>query len=96
MFLYNFSFCFDLFFSTISIRFLKQESFASSSVNSNQALFALLGTTYGGNGTTTFNIPDLRKKKSDGSYYVAGEIMEDGTPYIESYICYEGIFPLRA
>lgn len=26
----------------------------------NQALFALLGTTYGGNGTTTFALPDLR------------------------------------
>lgn len=29
-------------------------------VNQNQALFALLGTTYGGNGSTTFNLPDLR------------------------------------
>lgn len=26
----------------------------------NQALFALLGTQYGGNGTTTFALPDLR------------------------------------
>jgi microcystin-dependent protein len=26
----------------------------------NQAFFALLGTTYGGNGVTTFQIPDLR------------------------------------
>jgi microcystin-dependent protein len=26
----------------------------------NQALFSLLGTTYGGNGTTTFGLPDLR------------------------------------
>lgn len=25
-----------------------------------QALFAILGTTYGGNGTTTFGLPDLR------------------------------------
>lgn len=30
------------------------------SINQNQALFALLGTTYGGNGTTTFALPDLR------------------------------------
>ncbi|GAB3588204.1 phage tail protein [Hymenobacter daeguensis] len=29
-------------------------------INQNQALFSLLGTTYGGNGTTTFNLPDLR------------------------------------
>jgi microcystin-dependent protein len=26
----------------------------------NTALFSLLGTTYGGNGTTTFSLPDLR------------------------------------
>lgn len=29
-------------------------------INQNQALFAILGTTYGGNGTTTFALPDLR------------------------------------
>lgn len=29
-------------------------------INQNQALFALLGTTYGGNGVTTFQLPDLR------------------------------------
>jgi microcystin-dependent protein len=26
----------------------------------NQALFAILGTSFGGNGTSTFNLPDLR------------------------------------
>jgi microcystin-dependent protein len=29
-------------------------------INQNQALFSLLGTTYGGNGQTTFALPDLR------------------------------------
>jgi len=29
-------------------------------ITQNQALFALLGTTYGGNGTTTFALPDYR------------------------------------
>ena len=29
-------------------------------INQNQALFALLGTTYGGNGTTTFALPNLQ------------------------------------
>ncbi len=29
-------------------------------INQNQALFSILGTTYGGNGTTTFGLPDLR------------------------------------
>ena len=29
-------------------------------INQNQALFSLLGTTYGGDGVTTFALPDLR------------------------------------
>ncbi|HPV60141.1 MAG TPA: tail fiber protein, partial [Thauera aminoaromatica] len=29
-------------------------------INQNQALFALLGTMYGGDGRTTFALPDLR------------------------------------
>jgi microcystin-dependent protein len=29
-------------------------------INQNQALFSLLGTTYGGNGQTNFGLPDLR------------------------------------
>jgi microcystin-dependent protein len=29
-------------------------------INQNQALFSLLGTTYGGDGRTTFGLPDLR------------------------------------
>lgn len=29
-------------------------------INQNQALFSLLGTTYGGDGITTFAVPDLR------------------------------------
>jgi microcystin-dependent protein len=29
-------------------------------INQNQALFALLGTTYGGNGTTNFSLPNLQ------------------------------------
>jgi microcystin-dependent protein len=29
-------------------------------INQNAALFSLLGTTYGGNGSTTFGLPDLR------------------------------------
>ncbi|MFK3669083.1 phage tail protein [Leifsonia aquatica] len=29
-------------------------------INQNQALFALLGTQFGGNGQTTFGLPDLR------------------------------------
>lgn len=29
-------------------------------INQNQALFSILGTTYGGNGTSNFALPDLR------------------------------------
>jgi len=32
------------------------------SIAQNQALFAILGTTYGGNGQTTFALPDLRDR----------------------------------
>jgi microcystin-dependent protein len=31
-------------------------------INQNQALFSLLGTTYGGNGQTTFALPDCRSR----------------------------------
>jgi microcystin-dependent protein len=33
-------------------------------INQNQALFSLLGTAYGGNGQTTFALPDLRGNAS--------------------------------
>jgi microcystin-dependent protein len=31
-------------------------------INQNQALFSLLGTTFGGNGQTTFALPDMRSR----------------------------------
>lgn len=34
----------------------------SMPINQNQSLYSLLGTTYGGNGQTTFNLPDLRSR----------------------------------
>lgn len=42
----------------------------------NQALFALLGTTYGGNGTTTFALPDLRSRSPlhSGNGYTLGQV----------------------
>jgi Phage Tail Collar Domain len=47
-------------------------------INQNQALFMLLGTTYGGNGQTTFALPDLRAL----------------TPNHMTYsICVAGVFP---
>lgn len=41
-------------------------------VAQNQALFALIGVTYGGNGTTTFNLPDLRGRVAVGIGQLAG------------------------
>lgn len=44
-------------------------------INQNQALFALLGTTYGGNGQTTFALPNLRGRTPlhMGSGHTLGE-----------------------
>ena len=37
------------------------------SINSNQALFSILGTTYGGDGRTDFALPDLRGRAALGA-----------------------------
>jgi len=44
-------------------------------INQNQALFALLGTTYGGNGQTTFALPNLRGRVPihEGNGHTLGE-----------------------
>lgn len=44
-------------------------------INQNQALFALLGTVYGGNGQTTFNLPNLQGRAPIhmGSGHTLGE-----------------------
>ena len=48
-------------------------------INQNAALFSLLGTTYGGNGTTNFALPDLRSRvplsqgTSQGDSYPIGQ-----------------------
>ena len=49
-------------------------------INVNTALFSLLGTLYGGNGITTFALPDLRAAAPNGLTYS---------------ICTEGIYPSR-
>src|SRR6188474_1878040 len=44
-------------------------------INQNQALFSLLGTTFGGNGVTTYALPDLRARTPIhvGSSHTLGE-----------------------
>jgi len=45
-------------------------------INQNQALFSLFGTTYGGNGQTTFALPDLRGRTPlhMGSDFIMGQV----------------------
>jgi hypothetical protein len=50
------------------------------SISQSTALFSLLGTLYGGNGTTTFALPDLRAAAPNGLTYS---------------ICDQGVFPSR-
>ncbi|AOY77998.1 phage tail protein [Clostridium formicaceticum] len=50
-------------------------------ISENQALFSLLGTTYGGDGQTTFALPDLRNA-------ALGQ-------YNQYYIALAGIYPSR-
>lgn len=49
-------------------------------ISQNVALFSLLGTLYGGNGTSTFALPDLRAAAPNGLTYS---------------ICDQGVFPSR-
>ncbi len=50
-------------------------------IEQNQSLFALLGTTYGGDGRTTFALPDLtQQSKADNLNYC---------------IAVNGVFPTR-
>ena len=51
-------------------------------INTHTAVFSLLGTTYGGDGKTTFALPNLTQKT------VTGQVVR----YI---ICVEGIYPSR-
>lgn len=50
----------------------------------NQALYSLLGITFGGNGTTEFKIPDLRNANPLAT-----------TNQMKYYIAVEGLYPMR-
>ncbi|HUR57439.1 MAG TPA: tail fiber protein, partial [Opitutaceae bacterium] len=56
------------------------------SISANSALFSLLGTTYGGNGTTTFALPDMRGRTlvGLGTSYPSGAMAGTGTQQINS------------
>jgi microcystin-dependent protein len=50
-------------------------------INQNQALFSLLGTQFGGNGTTNFQLPNLQGSVaiSMGSSFVVGQRLGEAT-----------------
>ncbi len=54
-------------------------------INQNQALYALLGTTYGGDGRTSFALPDLRGRTSvhDGNDIRLGQAQGTETVVID-------------
>jgi len=66
------------------------------SIQQYTALFSLLGTTYGGDGRVTFNLPDLRPKDANGNVVQlqVGETYE-GKVYMEYCIALQGIYPSR-
>jgi microcystin-dependent protein len=52
----------------------------SQTISANEALYSLIGTTYGGDGVSTFNLPDLRGRvpvnmgTGGGGTYVIGQM----------------------
>ncbi len=55
---------------------------AAYSIQKYRALFGVIGTTYGGDGVTTFKVPDLTSAET--------------LPGMKYYICDEGDFPKMA
>lgn len=51
------------------------------SISTYQSLYALLGNTFGGNGSTTFGVPDLRTAAIG--------------PFNKYFICTDGCWPAR-
>ena len=58
-------------------------------INSNQALFSLLGVNYGGDGVHNFQLPDLRPLDAQGQK----RPWNQNEP--RSIICVQGIYPQR-
>lgn len=58
------------------------------SISQNTALFSLLGTTYGGNGRTTFALPNLQGK-------LAANTADGNLAPVRYCIATQGIFPSR-
>ncbi|EFK57962.1 phage tail protein [Sphingobacterium spiritivorum] len=66
-------------------------------ISTNQALFSLLGTTYGGNGVTTFQLPDFRGRipvgTGSGQTVGMGTITSGQKAGIENVTLFENNLP---
>ena len=60
-----------------------------------RALFFIIGTQYGGNGTTTFTLPDLRviNPRSSNRLNLRNGTVFRGQLYLKYYICIDGDYP---
>lgn len=56
-----------MFAATFSPRFWAYCNGQLLAINQNQALFSILGTTYGGNGTTNFALPNMQSRVAVGT-----------------------------
>lgn len=71
-------------------------------IGQHETLFAVIGTRYGGDGVTTFALPDLRGRVPVGSTTARlGDLLlrrrrpAPATLTVEFVICIEGSFPQR-
>jgi len=60
------------------------------SINQNQALFSILGTTYGGDGRTNFALPKMRANS-----LMTDWLGEDDSTTVKFIIALVGIYPTR-
>ena len=66
------------------------------SISQYTALFSLIGVSFGGDGRSTFALPDLRPKDESGKLieiYIGDNYQ--GKPYMETSIALQGLFPSR-
>lgn len=66
-------------------------------IRDHQALFSILGTTYGGDGVSSFAIPDLRPFNEDGQPDTGHHRRVDWSEVRKprQVMCYQGIYPSR-
>jgi microcystin-dependent protein len=64
-------------------------------ISQHQALFSLLGTTYGGDGRTTFALPDLKESFPQKTRERTAQTRKQRQKGIRYVIALEGLFPSR-